>query len=129
MTRVMVDMSITLLHHGHVRLLAKACQHGYVVVALTTDEEIQKKKGYKPELSFCYRKEILEAIKFVGEVVPSPWLLDDEFLDQHNIDILVHGSDNSNLVRSDRLLIFDRTAGISSNLLRERASKICNNSR
>ena len=87
----------------------------------------RKRKVTNQNYHFATEKEILEAIKFVGEVVPSPWLLDDEFLDQHNIDILVHGSDNSNLVRSDRLLIFDRTAGISSNLLRERASKIFNN--
>ena len=38
MARVMVDMSCTLLHHGHVRLLQKAAQYGDVIVALTTDE-------------------------------------------------------------------------------------------
>ena len=43
--RVMVDMSLTLLHHGHVRLLKNAKRYGYVVVALTTDEEIKNKKG------------------------------------------------------------------------------------
>ena len=38
MTRVMVDMSFTLIHHGHIRLLKKAKDHGDVVVALTTDD-------------------------------------------------------------------------------------------
>ena len=50
--RVMVDMSATLIHHGHIRLLKKAAEIGDVVVVLTTDEEIKKKKGYTPELSF-----------------------------------------------------------------------------
>ena len=50
--RICVDMSATLIHHGHVRLLKKARELGTVVVALTTDEEVQNKKGYKPELSF-----------------------------------------------------------------------------
>ena len=38
--RIMVDMSATLIHHGHVRLLKKASELGTVVVALTTDEEV-----------------------------------------------------------------------------------------
>lgn len=44
MKRIMVDMSATLIHHGHIRLLRSAKEHGYVVVALTTDEEIRSKK-------------------------------------------------------------------------------------
>ena len=67
--RVMVDMSATLIHHGHIRLLKKAAEIGDVVVVLTTDEEIKKKKGYTPELSFEERKEILESIRYVKEVV------------------------------------------------------------
>ena len=124
MKRVMVDMSVTILHHGHIRLLSKAKKYGHVIVALTTDEEIMSKKGYQPELNFYQRKEILESIKFVDEIVSSPWLLDDAFLDQHSVDILVHGSDNSNQVSSDRLLIFSRTEGVSSSLLRERSAAI-----
>ena len=42
--RIMVDMSATLLHHGHVRLLRKASELGQVIVALTTDEEVRGKK-------------------------------------------------------------------------------------
>jgi glycerol-3-phosphate cytidylyltransferase len=124
MKRVMVDMSVTILHPGHIRLLSKARQYGHVIVALTTDKEIHSKKGFWPELDFYQRKEIIESIKFVDEVVPSPWLLDDAFLDQHRVDILVHGNDNTNNVRSERLLIFNRTEGISSSILRERSSAI-----
>ena len=118
MKRVMVDMSATLLHHGHIRLLKEASKIGDVVVALTTDDEIIEKKGYTPELEFSQRKEILESIKYVSEVVESPWMLDDEFLDKHRIELLVHGSDNSNEVREERLVIFERTNGISSSIIR-----------
>lgn len=45
MTRVLVDMSLTLFHHGHVRLLRKAAELGHVTVALTVDEEIKRVKG------------------------------------------------------------------------------------
>ena len=41
MTRVLVDMSITLFHHGHFRLLKKAAELGHVTVALTFNEEIK----------------------------------------------------------------------------------------
>lgn len=129
MKRVMVDMSATLIHHGHIRLLKKAKMHGYVVVALTTDAEIKMKKGYLPEINFEYRKEILEAIRYVDEVVPSPWLLDQPFLDKHRIDLLVHGDDNSNCIKSEKLLIFPRTAEVSSTLLRQRAKRIMDGSR
>ena len=118
--RILVDMSATLIHHGHVRLLKKAKELGTVVVALTTDEEVQNKKGYKPELSFEERKEILESIRYVDEVIPSPWLIDDAFLVKHNIDKLVHGNDNSNRIPEEKLVIFPRTEGVSSSDMRSR---------
>jgi glycerol-3-phosphate cytidylyltransferase len=120
MKRVMVDMSATLLHHGHVRLLKKAKRLGVVVCALTTDDEIFIHKGYRPELRYGQRKQLIQAIRYVDEVVPSPWLINEKFLDEHKIDLLVHGHDNSNHVSNDRLIVFPRTEGISSSILRGR---------
>ena len=120
MKRVMVDMSATLIHHGHIRLLRAAKQYGHVVVALTTDDEIRKKKGYEPEIDFASRCEILKAIRYVDDVVPTPWLIEQSFLDQHGIDLLIHGSDNTNPIDKDRLLILPRTPGISSSMIRGR---------
>ena len=124
MKRVMVDMSCTLLHHGHIRLLRKAADLGSVIVALTTDDEILNKKGYTPELSFEERKEILLAIKYVSDVIPSKWLLDDEYIRENKIDILVHGDDNSNEITACELVIFPRTEGISSSEIRESVSAV-----
>ena len=118
--RIMVDMSATLLHHGHIRILKAAKELGTVVVALTVDNEVEMAKGYKPELSYEHRREILEAIKYVDEVVPCNWLIDEEYLDKHDIDLLVHGSDNMNDIDPERLLILPRTEGVSSNLIRAR---------
>ena len=120
MTRILVDMSATLIHHGHIRLLQRASSLGQVVVALTMDEEVVKVKGYTPEIPFQGRREILEAIRYVDEVIPAPWLIDDDFLRQHNIDLLVHGEDNSNEVGRDKLMILPRTVGISSTIMRAR---------
>jgi len=118
--RVMVDMSATLLHHWHIRLLKKAKKYWKVIVWLTTDEEIKKKKWFTPELNFEQRKEILEAIKYVDEVVPTPWLITDDILDKYNIDILIHWNDNSNQVKRHKVIIFERTEWISSTELRKR---------
>ena len=118
--RIMVDMSATLIHHGHIRLLKKAADYGEVVVALTLDAEVEKTKGYVPELCFEHRREIMESIRYVREVVPCPWLLDEAFLDLHNCELLVHGDDNVNHIPKERLLIFPRTEGISSSDMRQR---------
>jgi 2-aminoethylphosphonate-pyruvate transaminase len=122
--RVMVDMSATLIHHGHIRLLKKASKYGDVIVGLTTDEEIISCKGYQPELDFEHRKEILESIKYVSEVVAVPWLLTDETLKKYDIDLLVHGDDNSNEIDKEKLLIFPRTEGISSTDIRQNVLKV-----
>jgi len=124
--RVMVDMSATIIHHGHIRLLKKASEYGDVIVGLTTDEQILRKKGYQAELDFEHRKEILEAIKYVSEVVATPWKLDDSILDEHNIDLLVHGDDNSNEIQKNKLLIFPRTKGVCSSDIRKKSSQITN---
>ena len=121
--RIMVDMSATLIHHGHIRLLKKASEYGFVVVGLTSDEEIISKKKYEPELEFEFRKEILESIKYVSEVVETPWLLDEKVLDKYQIDLLVHGDDNSNLVNESRLKLLPRTKGISSSEIRKNAQR------
>jgi len=119
--RIMVDMSCTIIHHGHIRLLKKASEYGKVVVGLTTDDEIIDKKAHLPEIQYENRKEILESISYVDEVVPVPWLLDEKIMTQYNIDFLVHGSDNSNLISSEKIKIFPRTKGVSSSLIRQNA--------
>ena len=116
--RIMVDMSVTLLHHGHIRILKAASELGKVVVALTTDDEIKTHKGFVPELNYKQREEIIGAVRYVDEVVPSNWLIDEAFLDQHNIDLLLHGEDNSNPIPRERLVMLPRTTGISSDQIR-----------
>ena len=91
-----------------------------MVVALTSDAEVKSKKGYTPELNFAERKEILEAVKYVTEVVESPWLITEDFVNEHHCDLLVHGLDNVNPIDPKRLVIFLRTEGVSSSTLRER---------
>ena len=120
---ILVDMSATLIHHGHIRLLKKASKYGKVIVALVTDKEIKKNKGYIPEMNYSQRKEVLQSIRYVNEVIPSKFILNNKFLSKFKIDLLVHGNDNKNKINKKRLLIFKRTNNISSTILRKRAAK------
>tara|TARA_B100000900_G_scaffold312246_1_gene271064 strand:- start:7 stop:399 length:393 start_codon:yes stop_codon:yes gene_type:complete len=121
---ILVDLSATIIHHGHIRLLKKASKLGKVIVALTSDAQVKKHKGYKPELNFSQRKEILKSIIYVNKVIKSNWMIDEKFLKKHKIDFVVHGNDNSNKIKKDKMIIFNRTKGISSSLIRKRSIQI-----
>ena len=121
---ILVDLSATIIHHGHIRLLKKASKLGKVIVALTSDAQVKKHKGYKPELNFSQRKEILKSIIYVNDVIKSNWMIDEKFLKKHKIDFVVHGNDNSNKIKKEKMIIFKRTKGISSSLIRKRSIQI-----
>ena len=77
---ILLDMSATLIHHGHVRLINKASKFGNVIIALTKDSEVKKYKGYTPEINFIHRKEILQSFKNVYKVVSCNFIITDNFL-------------------------------------------------
>ena len=114
--KIMIDMSSTLIHHGHVRLIKKARKFGDLIIGLTTDKQIKKHKGYLPELNYKFRREILSEIKGVKKVVPSDWLITQKFLDKHKIDILISGGDYKNRKFKTKTIHFKRTKSISSNV-------------
>ena len=120
----MVDMSATLIHYGHIRLIKKAKKYGNLIIGLTTDKQVKKYKGYFPELSYKFRKEILSEIKGVNKVVPSDWLITQKFLDKHKIDILISGSDHKNRDFKTKTINFNRTKNVSSTKLRMKSAKI-----
>lgn len=60
-----------LFHVGHLNILRNArlaCD--YLIVGITTDELCIQKKGKTPIIPFPERMEIVEAIKYVDNVVP-----------------------------------------------------------
>lgn len=122
--KVLVDMSCTILHHGHIRLLKKASKFGNVVVALTTDNEVKKHKGYKPELKFKFRKEILQSILYVKKVIRSNWKITNKFLKKNKIDLIVRGSDYKGEKFDIKTKIYPRTKGISSSAIRKKKKLI-----
>ena len=127
MKRILVDMSATLIHHGHIRLLKKASKHGKVIVGLSSDKDIKKFKGYKPELSYRFRKEILLAIKYVNDVVCTNYHVTEKDIKKFKIDLLIHGNDFLNHLTTSKFIKVKRTLGISSSKIRKKACNILNN--
>lgn len=94
MKKVITYGTFDLLHKGHIRLLERAKSLGdYLIVGLSTDEfnRLKNKEAY---YDYEHRKCILEAIKYVDEVVPEEnW--EQKVLDilKYDVDIFVMGDD------------------------------------
>ncbi len=124
--KVLVDMTCSILHFGHIRLLKKASKLGKVIVALAKDKDIKKYKKFSTPFNFKQRKEILSSVKYVSKVIEADYFITEKFLKKNNIDYLVHGSDNKNKVPRKYLKLFKRTKNISSSKLRKKIKKNIN---
>lgn len=70
MKKIITYGTYDLLHWGHINLLKRAKELGdYLIVGLSTDD-FNKGKHKMSYHSFEERKLILEAIKYVDEVIP-----------------------------------------------------------
>ncbi|MFB9760944.1 glycerol-3-phosphate cytidylyltransferase [Ectobacillus funiculus] len=94
MKKVITYGTFDLLHWGHINLLKRAKDLGdYLIVAVSTDEfnSLKNKKAYH---SYEHRKMILEAIRYVDEVIPEEdWEQKVQDVIEHEIDIFVMGDD------------------------------------
>lgn len=60
-----------MFHIGHLNILKRAKEQcDYLIVGVSTDELVQKEKNKTPVIPFDERCKIVEAIKYVDEVVP-----------------------------------------------------------
>jgi len=92
MTKVYVGMSADLIHPGHINILNEASKYGSVIVVLLTDEAIASYKRL-PSLTYEQRKQIIENIKGVDEVIPQTTLDYVENLKKIKPSYVVHGDD------------------------------------
>jgi len=76
---VLVGGCFDLLHFGHISFLKQAKALGeYLVVALESDENVRRMKGNaRPVHIQSQRKEMLESLSFVDEVIALPPMLGD----------------------------------------------------
>jgi ethanolamine-phosphate cytidylyltransferase len=96
--RLFMDGAFDLMHYGHMNAFRLAKSLGtHLVVAVNSDESITKCKG-APLMNDGERLAMVEACKFVDEVVPDcPYIMSKEYLDhvieKYKIDYVVHGDD------------------------------------
>ena len=94
MKKVLTYGTYDLITPGHIQHLKESKEMGdYLIVGLSTDEfnQIKNKFSY---LSYEERKIVLEAIKYVDEVIPETnWDQKPDDIKKYNIDILTMGSD------------------------------------
>ncbi|EUJ46904.1 glycerol-3-phosphate cytidylyltransferase [Listeria riparia] len=124
MKKVITYGTFDLLHWGHIKLLKRAKELGdYLVVAISTDEfnRLKHKEAYH---SFEHRKLILEAIRYVDEVIPeNDWEQKIQDVKDHNIDIFVMGDDWKGefdfLEDYCKVVYLPRTTGISTTKIKD----------
>jgi phosphoenolpyruvate mutase len=89
---VYVGMSADLIHPGHLNIIKKASELGDVTIGLLTDEAIASYKRV-PFMTFDQRKEVVESLKWVKNVIPQHTLDYIPNLEKLKPDFVVHGDD------------------------------------
>lgn len=122
--RIWVNGAFDVLHIGHIRLLKHAAAMGHLRVGIDTDERIKELKGpTRPFNSYNIRKEFLESLRFVDEVIG--FGSEEELVEcirQYQPDIMVIGSDykNKRIVGAEyikKIVYFDRTPHSTTQIL------------
>jgi len=129
MKKVITYGTFDLLHWGHINLLKRAKALGdYLVVAISTDEfnDLKNKKAYH---SFENRKMILEAIRYVDEVIPeNTWEQKKDDIIREGIDTFVMGDDwegkFDELSQYCDVVYLPRTIGISTSMIKKDLTKV-----
>lgn len=124
MKKVITYGTFDLLHKGHIHLLRRAKELGdYLIVALSTDE-FNARKGKKAYYDYEHRKIVVEAVRYVDEVIPEvSWEQKVADVKKYDIDIFVMGDDwrgEFDFLRTHCDVIYlPRTTGISTTKIKE----------
>ena len=89
-------MVADLFHYGHVNFLRQAREHGdYLLVGIHADEAVMSYKR-RPILSMEERVASVRGCRYVDEVVSNaPLMIERAWIEQHKIDLILHGDDVS----------------------------------
>ncbi len=94
MKKVFFQGAFDLINWGHIKAFKDAKLQGdYLIVGLNTDELIRQYKNREPILPFYQRKEILEAIRYIDEVIPANEFSPLQMLIDLDIDVYVIGEE------------------------------------
>ena len=83
-----------LFHVGHLNILKQAkLKCDYLIVGVSTDELVREYKNKTPVIAFEERKAIVEAIKYVDEVVPQESRDKIDAFKRYDFDVIFVGDD------------------------------------
>lgn len=125
-----------LFHIGHLNILKKAKEQcEYLIVGVSTDENVISYKNKTPVIPFEERIAIVEALKYVDKVVPQTNM--DKFQAWENLkfDVIFHGDDWKGSKMYEEIerkfksvgveiVFFPYTKGTSSTLLGEVLNRV-----
>ena len=121
-----------MFHVGHLNILKKAKEHcDFLIVGVSTDDNVETYKHKKPVIPFDERVAIVESIRYVDKVVPQRSMDKYEAWEQLHFDRLFHGNDwkGTNMYNEVEeklksvgveVVYFQYTQGTSSTLLKEK---------
>lgn len=128
MKKVITYGTFDLLHIGHIKLLKRARNLGdYLIVAISTDD-FNKIKNKDCFMSFENRKTVLEAIRYVDEVISEEnWEQKKSDIQKYHINTFVMGDDwkgkFDELKEFCEVVYLPRTENISTTLLKDNIAK------
>lgn len=124
-----------MFHIGHLNILRRAKEKcDYLIVGVSTDEVVLSYKNKTPIIPYEQRAAIVEAIRYVDEVVPQTTMDKVEFLKSRHFNVMFHGDEwkGTELYNhyeeefakfGARIEYLTHTDGISSSILRDKISK------
>lgn len=124
-----------LFHVGHLNILKRAKEQcDFLIVGVSTDELVRSYKKKTPIIPFEERMAIVEAIKYVDQVVPQTSMDKMEAWEKLHYDVMFHGSDWQNsemynkIIRDLRqvgvdVVFLPYTQGVSTTILAEKTGK------
>lgn len=126
MKKILTYGTFDVLHKGHINILRRAKERGdYLIVGISTDE-FNAIKGKKSYYDYETRKQMLEAIRYVDEVIPEcKWDQKPEDIKKYGAAEVVMGSDWEGNEKFEALRAFcdvhylPRTEGISSTQIKD----------
>jgi glycerol-3-phosphate cytidylyltransferase len=121
-----------MFHVGHLNILKRAKEQcDYLIVGVSTDENVLHYKHKRPVIPYEDRKAIVEAVRYVDEVVPQEDMDKFKAWSRLHFDALFHGDDWKGSAMYDEvemklksvgcdMVFIPHTDGISSSMLRDR---------
>jgi glycerol-3-phosphate cytidylyltransferase len=125
-----------MFHIGHLNILKKAKEQcDYLIVGVSTDENVRSYKNKTPIIPFEERIAIVRELKCVDEAVPQTSMNKMEAWERLHFDALFHGSDWKGSDMYNKMIeefaavgvdvvFLPHTEGVSSTLLSEVLHKI-----